>query len=526
MKGLVLVGFCLSLGFLPAPAATPGDTLVIADKLDLTVTLDPAEVFGGTGDAVMGNTYDRLVRFGDQDRSRPVPDLAKSWSVSRDGRTFSFELKPGIRFASGNPLTAEDVVWSLQRAVILDKSPAYILGQFGFTRDNVALMIRQTGPLTLAISTDKDYAPSLLLNCLTANVASVVDKKLLLTREDRGDFGSAWLRTNYAGSGPLKLREWRPGELILLERNDAYHGPRAGLAKVIYRHVNESATQRMLLEKGDIDVALGLGPQDLDAVAREPALKTTTTPLGEVLYIAMNQKNPVLAKPEVREAMKWLVDYTAIEATVMNHLGVIQQNFLPDGLLGSLSSNPYRLDVARAKALLAKAGYPDGFKVTMDVRSNGFSQGLAEAFQQTARQAGVEIEILPGNGQQVMSRYFARKHDLAIMRWTADYWDPHSNAGTFASNPDNSDTARSRTLAWRNAWDIPELTRKSAAAVLERDGARRAALYRDIQDEFRRNSPFIMLFQTIGVAALRADVDGFKLGPSADSTCLFKVTKR
>ena len=516
----------LGLGALPATAATPKDTLVIADKLDSSITLDPAEVFEGTTAEVMGDIYDRLVRFGDKDPSKPVADLAQSWNVSADGKTYAFELKPGLKFASGNPISAEDVVWSLQRAIILDKSPAFILSQFGFTKDNVAQMIKQTGPLSLTITTDKNYAPSFVLNCLTANVACVVDKKLAMSHEDKGDFGYAWLKTNYAGSGPLKLREWRTNEVIMLERNDNYYGPKSKLARVMFRHVNESSSQRLLLEKGDIDVAYGLAPQDLDAVAKEKELKTTATPLGSVFYIGLNQKNPVLAKPEVREAMKWLVDYSAIEATIMNHIGVIQQNFLPAGLLGALNNNPYKLDVAKAKALLAKAGYPNGFKVTMDVRSSQPYSGIAEAFQQTAKRAGVDIEILPGDGKQVLTKYRARKHDILVYNWDVDYWDPHTNADTFARNPDNSDTAKSKPLAWRNAWDIPGLTKESDAAVLERDAKKRAAMYKGIQDEFRKSSPFIMLFQTIGVAAMRANVEGFKLGPSTGSTYLFNVTKR
>jgi peptide/nickel transport system substrate-binding protein len=93
----------------------------------------------------MGNAYDRLIRFDITDPSKLVPDIAKSWTVSPDGKTYTFELKDGLKFASGNPLTAEDVAFSLQRAVILDKTPAFILTQFGFTKDNVKDKIKQPG---------------------------------------------------------------------------------------------------------------------------------------------------------------------------------------------------------------------------------------------------------------------------------------------------------------------------------------------------------------------------------------------
>lgn len=510
----------------PALAATPKDTLVVAFAFDDIITLDPAEVFEISGGEIMGNTYDRLVRLDTSDPSKLVGDVATSWTVSPDGKTYTFEIKPGLKFASGNPLTADEVAWSLQRAVSLDKSPAFILTQFGFTKDNVKAKIKATGPLTVTLETDKAFAPTFVLNCLTANVGAIVDKKLLLTKEQNGDWGYGWLKTHYAGSGPLKLREWRANEIVALERNDNHYGGKAPMARVIYRHVKEAATQRLLLEKGDIDIARNLSPQDIAAVSSNKDIKLTSAPKGTVYYISLNQKNPNLAKPEVREAMKWLVDYSAIGDTLIKNIGVIHQNFLPLGLLGASKEQPYKLDVAKAKALLAKAGLPNGFKVTIDTRTAQPVQGIVEAFQQTAKRAGIDVEIIPGDGKQTLTKYRARTHDMYIGQWGADYWDPHSNADTFTRNPDNSDDAKAKPLAWRNAWAIPELTKKSDAAVLERDSAKRKAMYEELQAEFRKSSPFIMLYQQTEVAAYRSNVDGLKLGPTFDTNYMFKVAKR
>jgi peptide/nickel transport system substrate-binding protein len=508
-----------------AMAATPKDTLVVAFAFDDIITMDPAESFEISAGEIMGNTYDRLMRYDVNDPSKLLPDIAKSWKVSADGKTYTFELKPGLKFASGNALSAEDVAYSLQRAVLLDKTPAFILTQFGFSKENVKDKIKQTGPLTVTMEVDKEYAPTFVYNCLTANIASIVDKKLVMSNEKDGDMGYAWLKTNYAGSGPMKLREWRANEIVALERNDNYHGEKSKLARVIYRHVKEAATQRLLLEKGDADIARNLTPQDLDALASDKSIKTTSTPKGTVYYFSLNQKNPNLAKPEVREAFKWLVDYDAIGKTLIKNIGVVHQNFLPVGLLGASTEKPYKLDVNKAKALLAKAGLKDGFKVTIDMRTTQPVQGITEAFQQTAKQAGIEIEILPGDGKQTLTKYRARTHDIYIGQWGADYWDPHTNADTFARNPDNSDAPKSKPLAWRNAWDIPELTKQADAAVLERDGKKRKAMYEKMQAEFRKNSPFVMLFQQTEVAAYRSNVQGLKIGPTSDSTYMFKVSK-
>ncbi|BDT67901.1 putative D,D-dipeptide-binding periplasmic protein DdpA [Comamonadaceae bacterium OS-1] len=515
----------LGYGMAPALAATPKDTLVVAFAFDDIITMDPAEVFEISASEVMGNTYDRLVRLDVNDPSKLVNDIAKSWTVSADGKTFSFELKSGLKFASGNPLTAEDVAFSLQRAVLLDKSPAFILTQFGFSKTNVKDKIKATGALTLTLETDKAYAPSFVMNCLTADVGAVVDKKLVLANEVAGDLGYAWLKTHYAGSGPLKLREWRANEVVALERNDSYYGKKAPLARVLYRHIKESSTQRLLLEKGDIDMARNLAPQDLAAMASNKDIKIESAPKGTVYYISLNQKNPNLAKPEVREALKWLVDYAAIGDTLIKNIGTVDQNFLPVGLLGASTVNPYKLDVDKAKALLVKAGLPNGFKVTIDMRTIQPVQGITESFQQNAKRAGIDIEIIPGDGKQVLTKYRARTHDMYIGQWGADYWDPHSNA-TFVQNSDNSDDAKAKPLAWRNAWVAPELEKMADAAVVERDTNKRKKIYEDMQAEFRKTSPFIMLYQQVEVAAVRSNVAGFKLGPTFGSDYMFTASKR
>ncbi|HEY1092442.1 MAG TPA: ABC transporter substrate-binding protein, partial [Burkholderiaceae bacterium] len=390
---------------MPLLAATPKDTLVQAMAFDDIITMDPAESFEIASGEILGNTYERLVKFDPADPTRLFGELAKSWTVSADGKTYSFELQPGRKFSSGNALTAAEVVWSLQRAVLLSKTPAFILTQLGLSAANVAQQVQATGPLTLTITTDKAYAPTYVLNCLTANVASVVDMKLLQSKAQGTDMGNAWLKLNHAGSGPYRLREWRANEILVLERNDLYVGAKPAMTRAIYRHVKESATQRLLLEKGDIDIARNLSPQDLDALAANKDLKRTAVAKGTVYYIAMNMKNPQLAKPAVREAFKWLVDYDALGATLIKNIGVVHQNFLPAGLLGASSDKPYKLDVAKAKALLAKAGLPNGFKLTMDMRTVQPVQGIAEAFQQTAKRAGVEVEIIPGDGKQTLTKY-------------------------------------------------------------------------------------------------------------------------
>jgi peptide/nickel transport system substrate-binding protein len=507
----------LALTATPAAAETPQDALVMALQLGDLITLDPAEAFEFTGAEYAANVYDRLVTYPVDDVADLRGHVAESWQVAGDGRTFTFKVRDGIAFHSGNPLTAEDAAWSLARVVKLNKTPAFILGQFGFTADNVEERIRAVDERTFTVELDQPYAPTFFLYCLTATVGSVIDRKQALEHEQNGDMGHEWLRTASAGSGPFRLRSWKPNEALTLDGNPEYWGGAPGFRRVVIRHIAEPSTQMLLLEKGDIDVARNLEADQVAALRGNAQIVIREVPKGALYYLGLNQKNANLAKPEVRQALKYLVDYDGIADTILAGSATVHQAFLPQGFLGALADRPYALDVPRARALLAAAGLPDGFAVTMDTINTSPVIEIAQAIQATFAEAGVQLEIRPGDDKQTLTKYRARNHDIYIGRWGPDYQDPHTNAATFASNPDNRDEARlTGKLAWRNAWDIPEMTARTSAAALERDAARRARMYEELQREHQQTSPFVIMFQDIELIAERADVQGMIWGPSFD----------
>jgi peptide/nickel transport system substrate-binding protein len=498
-----------------ARAETPANSLVMANQIDDMITLDPAEVFEFTAAEWAANVYDRLIIYPPDDVEDIQGHIAESWEIADDGRTYTFRLRDGITFHSGNPLRAEDAAWSLQRVVKLNKTPAFILTQFGFTPDSVEQKIKATGDLTFTVELDKPYAPTFFLYCLTATVASVVDKELALQHEQDGDLGHAWLRTNSAASGPFRHVAWKPNESWTLERNPDYWKGEVGFERVITRHIAEPSTQMLLLEKGDIDIARNLEGDQGEALRDKEDVVIKEVPKGAIYYLGLNQKNEHLAKPEVRQALKYLVDYDGIVATIMKGSATVHQAFLPKGMLGASQEKPFRLHVEKAKELLRQAGLADGFKVTMDTRNTSPVIDIAQVLQGTWAQAGIDLEILPGDNKQTLTKYRARTHDIYIGRWGPDYQDPHTNADTFTSNPDNEGD-HSGKLAWRNAWDIPELTARTAAAVLEQDAAKRAQMYEELQREVQERGPFVIMFQDIELIALRANVQGMIWGPSFD----------
>jgi peptide/nickel transport system substrate-binding protein len=519
-------GLALAISVTPVLAATPKDSLVVGWQFDDIITLDTAEVFEFSGAEITGNTYDRLIGYDPNDVSKIFGVAAKSWSVSDDGKTFTFKMRNGIKFASGNEMTAEDAAFSLRRAIILDKSPAFILSQFGFTADNANSKIQAIDANTLTIETDKAYAPTFVLYCLTATIASIVDKAEVMKHEVNGDMGFAWLRTHYAGSGPYKIEQWKPSEIVVLSANKDYWGGAPAMKNIFIRHIGESSVQQLLLEKGDIDIARNLETEQLKSVKDNENIKLLKKGKGTLYYLSMNLKDPILAKSEVQEALKYLIDYKGLEDTVWAGRGQVQQAFLPKGFLGALEEQPFSLNIDKAKGLLAKAGYPDGFEVELIVRNAPIRIDTAKSIQTTFAKAGIKVKLIPMDGKQVLTVYRARKHQLFFGGWGPDYQDPHTNADTFSKNLDNSDDAKSKPVAWRNAYAPQQMTKDTLAAVLESDADKRAQMYLAIQKAHQQQAPFAFIMQEQEVAGIRENVEGYILGPSFDSNSYKDVVKK
>jgi peptide/nickel transport system substrate-binding protein len=522
---LLMVG--LLLAALPASIAadTPKDTLVVAKFIDDIISLDPAEVFELSGGEMIANLYDRIMMYEPEDTTRLVGGVAESWSVAGDGRTFTLKIRRGLGFHSGNPVTAKDAAYSLQRVIKLDKTPAFILSQLGWTKDNVGDLIRAVDDATLQLTITKDFAPTFVLNCLSAGVGSVVDMKEVQQHEKDGDLGYNWLKTNSAGSGPFRLRQWKANDSVVL---DAFAGHRHGplkLKRVVVRHIAEPAAQRLQLEKGDIDMARNITPDQLAALKNHPDIVIGTYPKADLYYMGLNQKHEHLKKAKVRQAIRWLVDYRGMADTFLRGQFKVHQSFWPSGFFAALTDLPFKLDVAKARQLLAEAGVPNGFAVKLDHANGAPFMDIAQSVQSTMGQAGIKVELVPADSKQVITKYRARNHDIVLLYWSPDYMDPHSNADTFARNPDNADDAKIKPLAWRNAWDIPSLTKKADAAVLERDAEKRKQMYLELQRTIQQDSPFVIMFQSTEQATMRKNVKHFVSGPTFDTVFYRLVTK-
>ena len=528
LRARFLVG--LSAGALlamavPSFAATPADTLVMAKNIDDMISLDPAECYELSGVEVDANIYDRLIRIDAKDATKLLPGVAESWTVSPDGKTITFKLRQGLKFTSGKPITAEDAAFSLARVIKLDKSPAFLISQLGWTKDNVDGMVKAVDPSTLQITIGPNFAPSLVLSLMSSIVGSVVEKAVAMEHDQGGDLGNGWLKLHSAGSGAFSLRSWKANESVVLDANPDYREGAPPLKRVVIRHVPEPAAQRLLIEKGDADIARDLTPDQIASIAGNKEVVVTATPQTALHYVGLNVKAAPLNNEKVRTALHYLIDYDGMANSFLKGQDQVHQTFWPSGFWGALDKKPFTFDPAKAKQLLTEAGYPNGFDITLDASNTAPYTNIAQSIQSSMAQGGIKVTIIPGEQKSVITKYRARQHQMLLIYWGPDYMDPHSNADSFARNTDNSDNPATKPLAWRNSWLIPEISKMTQAAVEERDTAKREQMYKDLQQKLLDDSPFIVMFQEVKQTAERANVKDFVVGPTQD-VVLYGTTKK
>jgi peptide/nickel transport system substrate-binding protein len=518
-----------------AAAATPRDALVIVREISSISDWDPAVSQILDTNEINGDLYDRLIGFDPRDPKELGPMLAERWEVAPDGRRITFHMRAGAKFHSGNPVTAHDVAYSFKRLLLLGREPSSGIRQLGFTPENIDANARADGDARFVLTLEQRYATSYVLALLSSSSFSILDAKLLQANVEGGDFGSKWVsrRTGSepsAGSGPYRIQTYRASDLLILQRNDEYWRFRPPLRRVIFRHVPEAGTQRLLLERGDADVAFNLTAQDAEALRGVAGVKVEDFPSRRILYFGFNTLTRPFDDVRVREAMKWLIDYEGLERTVMRNLGFVHQSFVPRGWLGALDEKPYRFDVNRARQLLTEAGVGDGFGFRFTAYNRKPEMDLATSFQATAAQAGVRVEVQNLPPSQSIPLYRDRRVEALQLSYYGGYGDPHATASKFAFNPAampgvDPESRWPSELSWRLGWAPRALSRRVAEATQELEEGKRVTLYQDIQRDAWKDSPFAFMFQSTLALGLRDNVRGYVYGSRGADTSFANTSK-
>ena len=308
----------------------------------------------------------------------------------------------------------------------------------------------------------------------------------------------------------------------MLEANNSSPTGAPKLKSIIIKNVPDPASRRLLIQQGDADIARDLGADQIAALQGKPGVNVLSIPSAEQNYLAFNtgnSANPLLKNPALWEAARWLVDYDGITKDLLKGQYFVHQSFLPVGLPGALDNNPFKFDPEKAKAILAKAGIKDAH-FTLDVENKPPFITIAQSMQASFAQGGVKIDLLPAAGSQVYARVRAKQHQAAIRLWIPDYFDAHSNASAFAWND-----GKSSTVAGLNGWQIPQLNKETQAAVAEADPAKRLDLYKKMQEELQRSSPYVFVDQGKTQIVVRDNVKGYQQGLNADMVWYDNVTK-
>jgi len=491
-------------------AATPKDTLVVAVPLDGIISFDPAESFETVSNSVQRNIYQTLVEADRHDPQKLAPLLATHWQQGSTPHSLVFNIKPNAHFSSGNPVTAQDVIFSLTRAVQLNKAPSFILAEFGWTNENIASQFKVLNDHQLEIQWPAQIGQNLALRLLTAPVASVVDSKTVQQHVANNDLGNGWLHTHSAGSGAFILQQYVPQQALVLSANQQAN-PQPKLKRILLKGVADAGARRLLIQQGDVDVAYQLGPDQIDALKSDKNLRIEAFPSSLVYYLGFNTKDkaqPALGNPALWQAARWLVDYNTLSKDLLKGQYRIHQSFLPQGFDGALDDQPFHYDVAKAKEILAKGGIKPGTKFALTVINQPPYIDVAQALQASFAQADVQIELQPVAESELWSKMRGRDFQSIFIYWGADYVDPNTNASAFAYNVPGG----SKTLAWRVGWDIPDLSAKTRAAAGESDAVKRRALYTDLQKTVQQNSPFVVTLQGAQQVAVRNNVNHVQQG--------------
>ena len=393
------------LKFLPAQAAGE-DVVVVAmgqtiNSLDLhrTGTNRPSY-------QVAVNCYDRLVSFGTKtmpdgslsyDYSQIVPELAESWTISEDGKTITFKLKPEAVFQDGSPVTAADVKWSFDRAVSVGGFPTVQMKAGGLERPD---QFEAVDDATFVVKLDK---PSKLsLPDLAVPVPFVLNSKIALQHVTEADpWATEFVHKNTIGSGAYKVIRWDPGQQLVYERNDAWTGgPLPGAKRVVLREVPNPSTRRALIERGDVQMSWNIPNKDASELDGE--VEVFSTPIENAIYcVTLNTNFEPFTDPDVRKAVAYAIPYEEIFKAAAYGRGVPMWGGTPtvDDIAWPQPS-PYAFDLEKAKAHMEKSGFANGFEVPFSISlgQSDWMEPAALLIQENLAKIGIKTEIdkIPG----------------------------------------------------------------------------------------------------------------------------------
>lgn len=374
--------------------------LVVAVPADLGGWDQDYLAFDLVGLAVMKNCYPYLLEYGviEKDGARVmdtgtiVPIFAESWEGDAEGKVWTLTMRKGLKFPSGNPMTARDVKWSKDRAFAAKANVAGVYRMIGLTEasqvelvDDYTVRFRQTQPSDLSSH----------IQMISLYVFDSEELKKHATADD--PWAKEWTGKNPQSGGAYNVVSYKAGQEIVLEANPAFPIDSPRVKRVRLQVVPAAANRRLLLEKGEIDIALGLSRRDIDDLRGKDGIKVISSPSNEFVFMPMAVGSAPFDNPKVRQAMAHVVPYSAIVDNVYNGNARQSTSPVPLDMPGhSAMGYPFEFNIDRAKALLSEAGMPNGFESELVIFAGNVEQErTAVIVANAAKQAGITLKITP-----------------------------------------------------------------------------------------------------------------------------------
>jgi len=484
-------------------------TLVIGIDFADTVTLDPAHESNYVAPLIVAACYEALVTMTPGDYIGIKPSLATAWKRTPDGKGWRFTLREGVRFPSGNVMTADDFKYSLDRVLHVGDQPSQYLS-------NVAAFEKVDGQ-TIDVILKNPAEP--ILTILVTPSFTVYERKVIEAHGSDDtpeakikDSAIGWLNQNSVGTGPYQLVRWERNSAIQLVANPHYWGGKPPFERVVFRHMPDSAVQLLSLQRGDIDAAFNLIPEQVATLSHSNDIWIDSLKSLDFVYLGLTEDpafNKALAVKPARQAIGYAIDYEGIKNSLLAGNAVRPASFLPIGVLGSTEAIArevgFHEDLDKARQLLAQAGMPKGFAFDLQYGQGAITgtsfDVLAQKLQSDLARVGIVANLKPMDMVTFRTQYTTYKATSALT-----FWNPPSVENELWA------AATVERVARRVHWDPPtsvvQLVHRAAA---EADREKQIAMWVEYQKIMVDQANLIMLFQPVYKIGVRRSVKSFPL---------------
>jgi peptide/nickel transport system substrate-binding protein len=476
------------------------------------VILDPSHATDGLSLNTTNEVMQSLVTF------KPgtfdiAPDAAQKWSVTPDGKTWTFDLQPGLVFSDGTPLDAAAVKFNFDRWR-LTKNPAHGAFAYPYYSDVFGGFPGLITAVTVVSPTRVRFT---LATPRGSFLHDIAEQAFELGSPAAISADPNAFERKPVGSGPYTVVEWERDDHITLAANPKWSGPKPAYQNVIIRDIPDQATSVLSMQKGDIDILTDPRPDDAKSLASQPGITVDEQPANNTSYVAFEVEKKPFGDLRVRQAIAYALDIPSMASNLYSKGAVVANTWLPPGMLGD---NPdvkaYPHDIAKAKALLAAAGFPHGFTTSLDYPTSPRPylpepQRVAETIQANLAQVGITVTLQPNELGVFLDRVRHGAHEMCLIGWTGDNGDPDNFLYPLL---DQDSAHKDGTAQNYSFWRDPAFHALMLEGQRTVGDAQRAAIYRKAVAMVHDQVPAIPLVHTTVPIALKSTIKGYVPSPN------------